>query len=1170
MLREIVRFEWRYHTRQASFVAATLLFLGIGFALAATGFGPENLDVNSRFLVMESLAFASLFSVFAVAIFASSAVLRDAEHRMREIVFTTPVGRSHFLTGRFLGAFLATLTAVSSSVAGHIAGTWMPWVDPDRVAPFDVVRYLWAFGTLTIPNVLFATALLFAIAVLTRNALATYAGAVFLYVFYFVGAALTNSPLMAASTPGAGGGVASALLDPFGMSAFFEITRHWTAAAKSTRLVPLTGVLLFNRVLWIAAAVGVAAFVYRRFSFRATSSPARGAQASSVPVRGLPVRVGARRLEARGPARRRPALQYLSAVRIELRIFRSKPFLLLLLLWLGLAASEIWSDVLSGEYGAMLYPATGTIIATLRQPMSMIGMILLIYYGAEIFWREQRHRMTPIIDTTPVSGMVMIAAKLTAIATIIAAVVAVGIIPGVSLQIARGYFDFQPLVYLSLFYFSGFPLLLLGAAALFIHALSPGKYAGMVGVLLFAILASRAPMIGLMHPLWRFAGAPPVRYTDMNGFGHDAVPFSTLMLHWTAIAILFVVLAAALWRRIGHSVKERLQVLIRHSRRVHAVSLLAVIVATGSWVFYNTDVLNARTTTDELFDWRADYEKRYKTIAKLPLPRVAAVTVDLDLYPEERRYRVRGDYALVNDTGSPMQTVYVAVRRDARITSLALQGAKASRDARFGMFRFDFVEPLAPGGRTQLQFDLSFASRGIEDEGPDDSIAANGSFLMSFRCLPSLGYRRGYELRGERERRRRGLTGIGRPVLGESDEDPETDRVEFTATVSTARDQTAITSGHLEKTWEHNGRRYFRYRSDSPIFNRFAFASARYEVARRRHRGIDVEVYYHPEHRVNVQHMLDVAVTALDYCEASFGPYPSRQLRIVEIPSYWNFGGFAMPDLVFLVEDRSFLIDARDANRVDLVARRVAHEVLHQWWGHRLNPANTEGSSMIVESLTKYGELMVVERTQGRERVRQQLEIELERYLSGRAREEASEPPLYKVRSESYVYYSKGAMVLYAIRDLLGEERLNRALRNFINEYAPHGGRATTPDLLRHLYAVAGEHRPLIDEWVKEITLYDFKTESAIAKRRADGRFDVTMRIAAAKMRGEETPVPLRERIDVAVYSGETVKMEKRELRSGLNTLTFVIDREPTHVVVDPYVSRIDITPGDNGAAVRP
>ena len=45
MIRDIIRFEWRYHTRQMTFVAAAAVYFLFGFMFAATGFGPDNLHI---------------------------------------------------------------------------------------------------------------------------------------------------------------------------------------------------------------------------------------------------------------------------------------------------------------------------------------------------------------------------------------------------------------------------------------------------------------------------------------------------------------------------------------------------------------------------------------------------------------------------------------------------------------------------------------------------------------------------------------------------------------------------------------------------------------------------------------------------------------------------------------------------------------------------------------------------------------------------------------------------------------------------------------------------------------------------------------------------------------------------------------------------------------------
>jgi ABC-2 type transport system permease protein len=807
----------------------------------------------------------------------------------------------------------------------------------------------------------------------------------------------------------------------------------------------------------------------------------------------------------------------------------------------------------------------------------------VIYYGAEICWRERHARMSAVLDATPVRGSAMIASKWTALAAIVGALVTGGIVAGIGLQVSRGYWDFEPELYLATFYLAGLPLALFAAVAVFVHALSPGKYAGMVLVLVVAIFTQRAYLLGLEHHLWRFASAPPVGYTEMNGFGAQLAAFHWYMLLWSAVGALLMLLAAGLWRGMGSGAGERVGRLLRPSPagRSVAAALAGVAVATGCWIFYNTDVLNARTTSEELLDWKADYERAYRPIAGLPQPAIADVEADVALYPEERRYRVAGRYTLVNDTSSPIGTVLVAVRREAGSVALSLASARlVETDDRFGMHRFELDEPLAPGARADLHFDLGFESRGFVDGAADDTVVENGSFVMSLRCFPTVGYRKSYEIVDARERQRRGLAGpsvapLETGDLGARDGEHGDERVGFAATVSTSGDQLVVAPGRLERTWEQDGRRYFRFRAERPILNRFVVASARYEVAARRVGDVEVEVYYDPRHGANVERMLDAAATTLAYCEEQFGPYPHRELRIAEIPASWGFAGLAMPGTIFLGETRGFLVDARAPGPVDLVLRRVAHEVAHQWWGHGLAPASAEGATAIVESLTKYTELMVTERLHGRDRVREQLELELDRYLAGRSREEREEVPLYRAGDQPYLYYAKGALVLYAIRGLIGEAAVGDALRGLVAEYGEAPGRATTLDLLSHLRRVAPEGDvALIEEWMKEIVLYDLKAESASVVRRDDGRYEVRVRVAAARSRadgrGVESPMPLRERIEVRVVGeGSTLSSERYELRDGANELSIVVDEVPAAVEVDPYLSRIDKNRFDNRIALN-
>jgi ABC-2 type transport system permease protein len=276
MLRDILRFEWRYHTRQVSFIAAAALFLLFGFAVTATGFGPDNVNINSPYSIAQSIGLLSLLSVFILAKFCANAVVRDRETQMEEIVFTTSVGKLPFLLGRFTGSFLAAVTAFSTTALGMLVARFMPWHDPDRLGAVHPTHYLWALLVIAVPNMLFAAATLFALSTVTRSVLASYAGSVLIYVLYFVASALTNSPLMASSVPGIDESAwLAALLDPFALSAFFEQTRNWTPALRNTKLIGLTGNFLLNRLVWLAASVAILAVVYRLFSFRVMKTSRR-------------------------------------------------------------------------------------------------------------------------------------------------------------------------------------------------------------------------------------------------------------------------------------------------------------------------------------------------------------------------------------------------------------------------------------------------------------------------------------------------------------------------------------------------------------------------------------------------------------------------------------------------------------------------------------------------------------------------------------------------------------------------------------------------------------------------------------------------------------------------------------------------------------------------------
>ncbi|MFP2924266.1 ABC transporter permease/M1 family aminopeptidase [Pyxidicoccus sp. 3LG] len=1187
MLGGVLRFEWRYQTRQVSFYVAAVAFLLMGFVFVGTGYGPDNVHVNSPYTIMQSLGLLSLFSVFVLSLFCANAALRDTEHKMEELVYATSIGKLTYLSARFAGALLAALTVFTVAALGLMVAPSVVAVDPERLGSTELLRYVWALAVMVLPNLVFAASLLFAVSVLTRSALASYVGAVFVYALYMVGSLLGDSPLMAgAATQTPEAMARSALLDPFGLSAFFTQTRYWTEHERNTRLLGLEGPFLLNRALWLGVSAGVLALVYRLFAFRVSpgtktvrDDAGEGTASASVyrPVasRGLPGAVTWAALR--------------SATRLELRyVLRSGSFLALLAFWVLVVGMEVGAGAPRGEYGTRIWPTTGLLFDSILQPLSLMGTLTLIYYGAELVWRERYFRIDAVLDATPASSAVFYLSKAAALAllTVILTVTAVGI--AVLYQLVRGYHHVEPGLYLSLLYFKGLPLLLFAVAVLFVQALSPNRYVGMLLGLLLALLVHRGELVGLEHGLLRYAGGPPVRHSDMDGFGAVAGSFAAFMVYWSAFAGLLVLVTCGLWRRgVSPSLRARFAALPRQWGRrglAGVAACLGVFVATGGFIFHGTNLANRYETDAQQADWKADYEKTYKKYETLAQPSVVAVKADVGLFPEERRYRVAGAYRLENRTQEPIETVWVAVRRDVRKAELKLDGARLrSHDARFGMSEFRLERSLTPGARAELRFDVEVASRGVHASDLDTSIVGNGSFITNLEAFPSIGYRKTYELGDARERRERGLPELPLEVVAEDEPglahggSRERAWATLDTTVSTSEDQLAGAPGVLRREWREHGRRYFHYVMERPINPWFAYVSARYAVEKTRHRGVDVEVYYHPAHGTNVQRILQAATRSLEVFSEQFGPYPHEQLRIVEVPSYADFGALALPGTIYFPEHRGFLADPSNPEDIDLVTRRIAHEVAHQWWGHQVDPADGAGATTLNESLAKYSEQLVLRAVQGESHLRRLLGFELDRYLTGRTGEKTDEPPLSEARQQAHLYYAKGALVMNALRDLMGEAALNRALSRLVREHGHPNESPTTHHLLAALRAEAPEgHHALIDQWMKQVVLYDLKVESATYEPLADGRYRVTARIGAAKTArrgGSDSALDVDEQLDIAVFTrhpdtlsdAEPALYSAKHRITGASTeLSFVVNEKPAYVSVDPSLLRIELERGDN------
>src|SRR5215470_6540683 len=616
MLWQIFSFEVRYWLRSWMLWIFFLLITTMIFFATATdhltlGDALTNTYRNAPFVIQNFYSFMGLFAILMATAFVNSAASRDFNFNTFQIIFSTPMRRFDFLVGRFLGATLVSLIPILGVSAGIIIAKWMPWIQPERWGPIAWKAHLYGILVFALPNALILASILFAIAVLARNEIAAFVGAIALLVLY----ASTDGFLTNVDRQKLG-----AILDPFGIRTYAYITRYWTVADKNTLSVDYSGYLLWNRLLWIVVALAIFAFAYHRFSFtdRKKKSRAQSTEPSSVPVSAQLPKVA---------FRDDSFAKYRAAVSIHFwGVAKSTVFIVILLLALSNCVPALAFNA-TQLYGNSTFPVTYWVLDIIAGTFYMFLVAIITYFAGLLVWKDRDTGMDEIIDSQPSPEWVFYASRLTALIGLVFIILAVVMAAAIVVQAALGYHRFQLALYVKeLFLRDGSLFLFLAILAFLIHVLSPNKYLGYFFYITFLLanLFIWRPL-NVATNLVKFANRPRVLYSD---FFHDA-PFRAAWnwyaFYWLFFCTLLAIASVMLWPR-GKQAKwsERFgNARLRFSGVWPVLFVLCFLAfsSVGAWAYYNTKVLNRYVGPKDLLRLQAEYEKTYKPLAKTRMPR---------------------------------------------------------------------------------------------------------------------------------------------------------------------------------------------------------------------------------------------------------------------------------------------------------------------------------------------------------------------------------------------------------------------------------------------------------------------------------------------------------------------------------------------------------------------
>ncbi len=235
-------------------------------------------------------------------------------------------------------------------------------------------------------------------------------------------------------------------------------------------------------------------------------------------------------------------------------------------------------------------------------------------------------------------------------------------------------------------------------------------------------------------------------------------------------------------------------------------------------------------------------------------------------------------------------------------------------------------------------------------------------------------------------------------------------------------------------------------------------ASPDYQISERMVDGIKVSFFYKPEHKEDVDRILDYAEFALKYYSSCFGKYHYGHFTMVDTKIGLGGGAMEYPTLITVSPSRV------PPERIRADALVVFHEIAHQWW-YGMVASNEFEEAWLDEGFAVYSERRALEKRFG-ERANlidlwgiklSDLDFARLSYLL-----DLQTDPIVKNSWEFRNYlsyrtnvYSKASLVLETLRNYLGEEKMNKVLREYFQRYKSKHPK--TLDFIQVVNEVTGE-----------------------------------------------------------------------------------------------------------------
>ena len=207
------------------FMMALMVFGAVSSDNVIIGGTVGNVHKNAPHILANYTFILTLLGLLIAAAFFNNAALRDHEFDFHQILYSTPIKKTSYFMGRFLGAFVLSTVPITGIYLGFTLASLIAvpagWLEPDRLGPIPYQAFINTYFFVVMPNMFFAGAVIFAIATKWKNTIISFTGTMGIIVLYILSGTLTSD--LDNETIGS-------MLDAFGVRTYAIETKYFTPA----------------------------------------------------------------------------------------------------------------------------------------------------------------------------------------------------------------------------------------------------------------------------------------------------------------------------------------------------------------------------------------------------------------------------------------------------------------------------------------------------------------------------------------------------------------------------------------------------------------------------------------------------------------------------------------------------------------------------------------------------------------------------------------------------------------------------------------------------------------------------------------------------------------------------------------------------------------------------